>query len=92
MSCTDAPRKGHSSLKELLTLVVNARGALMALGEKGAPEQRLLTQNTNIGEQKECRVVSVKKELAGPTKVAVEFTRPSATFWRIAYPPPDWSK
>jgi hypothetical protein len=72
------------------TLVVNAHGALVALAEKVAPEQRLFMQNTNSGEQKECRVVYVKKELAGPTKVAVEFTRPAPTFWRIAYPPADW--
>ena len=72
------------------TLVVNAHGALLALVEKVAPEQRLLMQNTRSGEQKECRVVYVKKELTGPTNVAVEFTRPAPTFWRIAYPPDDW--
>ena len=74
------------------TLVVNAHGALLALAEKVAPEQRLLLQNTSSGEQKECRVVYVKKELTGPTNVAVEFTQPAPAFWRIAYPPTDWVK
>src|SRR5437879_2067429 len=46
----------------------------MALAEKITPKQRLLMQNIDTGEQKECRVVYVEKELAGPTKVAVEFT------------------
>ena len=73
------------------TLVVNAHGALMALAEKVAPEQRLLMQTTDSGEQKECRVVYGRKELTGPTNVAVEFTRPAPTFWRIAYPPADWT-
>jgi len=63
----------------------------MALAEKVTPKQRLLMQNIDGGEQKECRVVYVEKELAGPTKVAVEFTRPAPTFWRIAYPPDDWT-
>jgi len=72
-------------------MVVNAHGALMALAEKVAPQQRLFMQNIDSGEQKECRVVSVKKELTGPTKVAVEFTRPAPSFWRIAYPPADWA-
>jgi len=73
------------------TLVVNAHGALMALAEKVALRQRLLLQNIDNGEQKECRVVYVKKEVTGPTKVAVEFSQPAPTFWRIAYPPADWT-
>jgi hypothetical protein len=88
----------HRTLKEgpqfserAQTLVVNAHGALMALVEKVKPKHRLLVQNTDSGEQKECRVVYVEKELAGPTKVAVEFTRPAPSFWRIAYPPADWT-
>jgi len=86
------PAEGPQFSERTQTLVVNAHGALMALVEKVTPEQRLLMQNTSSGEQKECRVVYVKKELTGPTKVAVEFARPAPTFWRIAYPPPDWVK
>jgi hypothetical protein len=44
-----------------------------------------------VCEQRECRVVYVKKERTGPTKVAVEFTRPAPSFWRIAHPPNDWN-
>ena len=85
------PQKGGSQFYERAqTLVVNAHGALLALAEKVKPNQRLLMQNVDSGEQKECRVVYVEKEL-GPTKVAVEFTRPAPSFWRIAYPPPDWT-
>jgi len=86
------PTEGPQFSERTQTLVVNAHGALMALVEKVAPEQRLLMQNTSSGEQKECRVVYVKKELTGPTNVAVEFTQPAPTFWRIAYPPADWVK
>ena len=39
------------------TLVVNAHGALMSLAERVTPEQRLLMQNIDSGEQKECRLV-----------------------------------
>lgn len=73
------------------TLVVNAHGAMIALAEKVAPEQRLFIQNAASGEQKECRVVYVKKEVMGPTKVAVEFAQPAPKFWRITYPPADWT-
>ena len=86
------PQKGGSQFYERTqTLVVNAHGALMVLAENVVPKQRLLMQNIDGGEQKECRVVYVEKDLTGPTKVAVEFTRPAPSFWRIAYPPPDWT-
>ena len=73
------------------TFVVSAHGALMALTEMVVPKQTLLMQNTESREQQECRVVSVKKELTGPPKVAVEFTRPAPGFWHLAFPPTDWT-
>jgi hypothetical protein len=73
------------------TLVVSAHGALVALKGMVAPKQRLLLQNTASGEQQECRVVSVNKELTGPPTVAVEFAKPAPSFWRIAFPPADWA-
>ena len=73
------------------TLVASAHGALMALSERVALSEKLLMQNIDSGEQQECRVVYVKKELTGPTKVAVEFMQPAPSFWRIAYPPNDWN-
>jgi len=73
------------------TLVVSAHGALVALKGMVAPKQRLLLQNTASGEQQECRVVSVNKDLTGPPTVAVEFAKPAPSFWRIAFPPSDWT-
>ena len=52
----------------------------MALTGMVAPKQRLLL-NTVSRELQECRVVYVRKELTGPPKVAVEFTRPAPSFW-----------
>ena len=85
------PPKGPHFSERAQTLVVNAHGALMALAEKVTPKQRLLMQNIHSGEQKECRVVYIEKVPMGPTRVAVEFTRPAPSFWRIAYPPADWT-
>jgi len=85
------PKEGPQFSERAQTLVVNAHGALMSLAERVTPEQRLLMQNIDSGEQKEWRVVYVEKEPTGPTKVAVEFTRPAPSFWRIAYPPADWT-
>jgi hypothetical protein len=63
----------------------------MTLRDMVVPKQRLLVQNTDSGEQQECRVVYVKKERSGPPKIAVEFTRPAPGFWHIAFPPADWT-
>lgn len=82
---------GAEFYEKTQTLVASAHGALMALSERVALREKLLMQNINSGEQQECRVVYVKKERTGPTKVAVEFTRPAPSFWRIAYPPADWT-
>lgn len=82
---------GPEFYEKTQTLVASAHGALMALSERVAFNEKLLMQNINSGEQQECRVVYVKKERTGPTKVAVEFTRPAPSFWRIAYPPTDWT-
>jgi PilZ domain-containing protein len=85
------PREGPQFYESTQTLVVSAHGALMVLTDMVAPKQRLLVQNTDSGEQQECRVVYVKNELTGPPKVAVEFARPAPSFWHIAFPPADWT-
>ena len=86
-----APGEGPQFYENAQTLVVSAHGALLALTDMVATRQRLLLQNAHSGQHLECHVVSVKEELSGPPKVAVEFTRPSPAFWRIAFPPGDWT-
>jgi hypothetical protein len=83
--------EGPQFYENTKTLVVSAHGALVALKGMVGPKQRLMLQNTASGEQQECRVVCVNHELAGPPTVAVEFTRPTPGFWRVAFPPADWT-
>ncbi len=84
------PDEGPQFYESTQTLVVSAHGALMALTGMVVPKQRLLVQNTQSGDLEECRVVSVKNELTGPRKVAVEFTWPAPSFWDLASTPADW--
>ena len=86
-----SPKEGPQFYENTKTLVVSAHGALLALKGMVAPRQRLFLQNTTSGQQEECRVVSVNKDLTGPPTVAVEFTKPAPGFWRVAFPPSDWS-
>ena len=83
--------EGPQFYENTKTLVVSAHGALVALKGMVAPRQRLVLQNTSSGQQEECRVVSVNKDMTGPPTVAVEFTKPAPSFWRVAFPPADWS-
>jgi len=85
-----ATGEGPQFYENTQTLVVSAHGALIALTDMVVPRQRLLVQNPNSGQHLECRVVSVKKDLIGAPKVAVEFTRPAPGFWHLAFPPADW--
>jgi hypothetical protein len=84
-------RQGPQFYESTETLVVSAHGALMALTGTVAPKQRLIMQNTGSGELQECHVVYVEKIRTGPTQVAVEFIRPTPSFWHIAFPPADWT-
>ena len=84
------PGDGPPFYEPTQTLVVSAHGALFLLADLVARRQLLFVQNRNTGEQEECRVISVKNEPIGPSKVAVEFTKPVPRFWHVAYPPADW--
>jgi hypothetical protein len=72
------------------TLVVSAHGALVPLTQLVVPRQKIHVQNPNSGEQLECCVVSVKRAVIGPPRVALEFTKPAPGFWKLAFPPADW--
>ena len=84
------PAEGPLFYEATHTLTVSAHGALIPLTQLVASKQLLWVQNTNTGEQKECRVVSVETEPRGLCNIAVEFTRPVPKLWSVAYPPADW--
>ena len=86
------PRKeGPPFYESTQTLYISAHGALLSLTGLVAPKQTLFVQNAATGESQECQVVYVERDSTGPPKVAVQFTRPVPSFWRIAYPPADWN-
>ena len=78
---------------EAETVVVNAHGALVRLDLVPTIGQTLTLQNKSANQAQEAVVVFVSKEAAkdGKFSVGVEFTKPNASFWRITFPPEDWS-
>jgi hypothetical protein len=77
--------------QETRTMVVNAHGALLLLRTAVRIGQLLTLKNVKTQERQSCRVVSVTENGDGKMEAAVEFLTPSPRFWRIAFPPLDWT-
>jgi hypothetical protein len=84
-------KNGKNFVERTTTLIVSAHGALIHLREAVLENQLLSIKHDATGEETACRVLSVNAGENGLTKIAVEFTRPQPRFWRIAFPPADWS-
>lgn len=80
--------------EEAETIVVNAHGALVRLDAVPPLGQKITLQNTAVDQTQEAVVVFVGKAAAkdGKISVGVEFTKPNASFWRVSFPPSDWSR
>jgi len=86
----EGPGKNVAS-EETSTLIVNAHGALLQLALTVEIGQLLGIKNTQTMEELVCRVVSLGLDQPGKREVGIEFEVPSPRFWRIAFPPSDWS-
>jgi hypothetical protein len=53
--------------------------------------QRILLRNTESLEEQFVRVVHVTPAADSKSEVGVEFLKPAPKFWRIAFPPDDWT-
>lgn len=73
------------------TLIVNAHGALLQLREPVHIGQPLSLRNMATGEEEHCTVVDVNEGPNGVPEVGVEFSDANPRFWRVSFPPSDWS-
>jgi hypothetical protein len=81
----------HRFSEETFTSVVNAHGALILLEERVTLGQLLTIRNLKSHQELQCEVVDVGAVQDGKFEVSIEFLEPSPRFWRIAFPPEDWS-
>lgn len=77
--------------EETHTLIVNAHGALIQLALTVELGQLLGIKNAQTMEELICRVVHLGPDQSGKREVGIEFEVPSPRFWRIAFPPADWT-
>ena len=73
------------------TLIVNAHGALINLRERVREGQSLRVRNVSTGEEVECRVMDVNPGPNGVPEIGLEFMEPNPRFWRVSFPPADWT-
>lgn len=73
-------------------LIVNAHGGLILLKEPVSIGQTLTIKNIRTAESLSCTVVMSSPAADGMREVGVEFSAPNPAFWRVAFPPDDWTK
>jgi len=77
--------------EDTYTLAISAHGALIAIAAAVYRGQRFTLSNVQTKAALECVVVHVDKTPGEQTRVGVEFMLPNQTFWRVAFPPKDWT-
>jgi hypothetical protein len=77
--------------EETETLAINAHGALILLNARVTSGSTVKLQNNRTLEEQECHVVFLGPVRAGKSEIGLEFSSPRPTFWRVTFPPEDWS-
>jgi hypothetical protein len=77
--------------EEAHTVAISAHGALIALGAPVYRGQRLTLSNLQTKAALECVVAHIDKFQGEQIQVGIEFMLPNPTFWRVAFPPKDWT-
>jgi hypothetical protein len=89
LSGTDV--QGQPFTEETETLAINAHGALVLMASRVLSGGKLLMHHRRTQEEEECHVVFLGPLRNGKAEVGLEFLTSRPTFWRVAFPPEDWS-
>ncbi|MGA2300861.1 MAG: hypothetical protein ABSG77_09235 [Candidatus Acidiferrum sp.] len=82
---------GSAFNERATTLVVNAHGALILLREPVIVGQVLSVNHVGTGEDLVCTVKDINPGEEQIPEIGIEFARPNARFWRVSFPPEDWT-
>jgi hypothetical protein len=83
--------QGKPFEEETDTLAVNAHGALVAMKNRITSGSKLKMLHKMTEEEQECHVVFLGPVRDGKAEIGLEFSAPRPTFWRVAFPPEDWT-
>lgn len=73
------------------TLAINAHGALVLLTARVTSGAVVQMRHNKTEEEQECHVAFLGPVRSGKAEIGLEFTAPRPTFWRVAFPPEDWT-
>lgn len=85
----DAQGKEFEEFTE--TLAINAHGALVLLTARVTSGAVVHMKHNKTEEEQECHVAFLGPVRSGKSEIGLEFSSPRPTFWRVAFPPEDWS-
>jgi len=77
--------------EETHTLAISAHGALIVVSGPVYRGQRFTISNVQTKAAVECIVAHIDKFEGEQIQVGLEFLLPNPTFWRVAFPPKDWT-
>jgi hypothetical protein len=86
-----ADAQGQNFEENTETLAINAHGALVLLGARLTSGSKVQMKHNKTEEEQECHVAFLGPVRSGRAEVGLEFSAPRPTFWRVAFPPEDWS-
>jgi len=85
----DAQGRAFDEISE--TLAISAHGALVLLEARVTSGSVLNLKHQRTEEEQECHVAFLGPVRSGRAEVGLEFSTPRPSFWRVAFPPEDWS-
>ncbi|MGB2592031.1 MAG: hypothetical protein WBG02_15245 [Candidatus Acidiferrum sp.] len=83
--------QGKEFTEETETLAINAHGALILVSARVTSGSKVFMRHNRTQEEQECHVAFLGPVRAGKAEVGLEFSDPRPTFWRVAFPPEDWT-
>ncbi len=86
---TDAQGKNFDEYTE--TLAINAHGALVLMSARVISGAKVTLRHNKTEEEQECHVAFLGPVRSSKSEIGLEFSTPRPTFWRVAFPPEDWT-
>lgn len=83
--------QGKNFEEDSHTLAISAHGALVLLRSRVTSGSIVTLRNARTEEETETHVAYLGPVREGKAEVGLEFTGPRPAFWRIAFPPEDWT-
>jgi hypothetical protein len=82
---------GRAFDEETETLAINANGAFILLQGRVSRGAQITLKHNRTGEEQECRVLHVGALRGNKAEIGLEFSSPRPHFWRVYFPPEDWT-